>query len=293
MTAKYNVHWYKTSWGLVGEQNTYSNFSDFVNSAHSEGYHGVEFPINALGLTPDNYDGALSSLAAHISELGLKVIPLIATRPVEWSSPTAHFVDFNKQLAAARILGASKVAVHAGADTFSMSDMISFFRKCIDEAEKLNITPCFETHRARPFYHPVVTLKVMEQIPELKLTSDLSHWVLVLDRLPYDCIELINQASARSDHIHARLGAEKLPQIVDPENSVWSEHLSFFLKQWDISFQNASKNKRPISVVPEYGPPPYMPVHPENGKSLGDIQTLNMWIKTKIEQVINTPEEVQ
>ena len=49
----------------------------------------------------------------------------------------------------------------------------------------------------------------------------------------------------------------------------------------------------PISVVPEYGPPPYMPVHPENGKSLGDIQTLNMWIKTKIEQVINTPEEVQ
>ena len=37
MTAKYNVHWYKTSWGLVGEQNTYSN-SDFVNSAHSEGY---------------------------------------------------------------------------------------------------------------------------------------------------------------------------------------------------------------------------------------------------------------
>ena len=72
-----------------------------------------------------------------------------------------------------------------------------------------------------------------------------------------------------------------------------SDMISFFLTQWDISFQNASKNMMPISVVPEYGPPPYMPVHPENGKSLGDIATLNMWTKTKIEQVINTPEEVQ
>ena len=192
MTAKYNVHWYKTSWGLVGEQNTYSNFSDFVNSAHSEGYHGIEFPINALGLTPDKYDCALSLLSVHISELGLKVIPLIATRTIEWSSAKAHLIDFDRQLTAAHILGASKVAVQAGADTFSMSDMISFF-----------------------------------------------------------------------------------------------------LTQWDISFQNASKNMMPISVVPEYGPPPYMPVHPENGKSLGDIATLNMWTNTKIEQVINTPEEVQ
>ena len=90
-------------------------------------------------------------------------------------------MDFNRQLTAAHILGASKVAVHAGADTFSMSDMISFFRKCIDKAEKLNITPCFETHRARPFYHPIITSKILDQIPELN-TSD-CHRVLVLDRL--------------------------------------------------------------------------------------------------------------
>ena len=43
MTAKYNVHWYKTSWGLVGEQ-VRIQISRLCNSAHGD-YHGIEFQL--------------------------------------------------------------------------------------------------------------------------------------------------------------------------------------------------------------------------------------------------------
>ena len=78
-----------------------------------------------------------------------------------------------------------------------------------------------ETHRGRYLCCPFATARLLGRVPSLRLTADLSHWVLKTERLldaPEEARLLGACIAPAVDHLHARLGAPQLPQLSDPRD---------------------------------------------------------------------------
>ncbi len=278
-----SIRIYKTAWGLVGPDAQYLTLPDFVSSAHAEGYSGVEFPVFYLEAEPGGAAQAARELVRRFEEFSLDYIALIATRTENWGSYDEHLASFRAQCEAASELGAKKAAVHAGADSFGATAGQEFIEACIAIASDFDIRPCFETHRGRILFNPFVCAELLERMPELELTSDLSHWLLVVDRIPNDIMNLFELASARTGHLHARIGHEKSPQVTEPSDPAWESHVSLYRHWWQISVDAEAERGRELSISPEFGPPPYMHAEPFTGRPSADIVAANRWMRERLE----------
>lgn len=274
----------KSAWGLVGAGNRYATLLDFAASAHEERYTGVEFPVFYLETEPSTPDEALARLKDYFEGRDLNYVALIATRAEAWGDYDAHLESFAQQCDTAARLGARKASVHAGADSFGVETGRKFLEACIDIAQAYGIAPCFETHRARILYNPFTCAELLDAIPSLTLTSDLSHWLLVVDRVPHDIMELFDRASARTGHLHARIGHEKSPQVTEPSDPAWSEHVAMYRRWWQISVETHQQTGQPLTVAPEFGPPPYMHAEPFTGQASADIVAVNQWMRDRLQE---------
>ena len=194
---------FRTTWGLVGPDAPWPRLNDFIQDAAVEGYDGVEFPIAHLDFEDEDTARAVSKVKDALDETGLKVIALIATRPQNWGDEVGHLQDFRRQLAHTLDLGAKKAAVHCGADSFDHHTAVRFLSDILLISADSGLTPCIETHRGRPLNDPWRTAKLLEAIPHMKLTSDLSHWHVVVDREPTDIMDLFDEASRRRGDLPA------------------------------------------------------------------------------------------
>lgn len=273
------INIYKTAWGLVGEGNRYPSMLDLIDSARNEKYAGVEFPVFYLDTDPAEPEAVKERIAEH----NLDFIALIATRTDAWGDYDAHLESFKTQARAAAGLGAQKAAVHAGADSFGADRGRAFIETCMEIAADEGIEPCFETHRGRILFNPFVCAELLERLPKLRLTSDLSHWLLVVDRIPHDIMDLFELASARSGHLHARVGHEKSPQVTEPADPAWAEHIELFRHWWQISVDAAAARGTPLSITPEFGPPPYMHAEPFSGRPSADLVAANQWMRERLQ----------
>ena len=277
-----NIEIYRTAWGLTGPGNLYPTLLEFVDSASEENYDGVEFPVFYMDGEPGGAEQAERELTIRFGHLGLNFIALIATRAEDWGDYDAHLQSFRSQAETAARMGATKAAVHAGADSFGIDRGKQFLEDCLRVANDLNIVPCFETHRARILYNPFTCATLLDQLPALELTSDLSHWLLVVDRVPNDIMDLFDLASARTGHLHARIGHEKSPQVTEPSDPAWEAHLELYRRWWQISIDAQAAKGRRLTVSPEFGPPPYMHAEPFTGKPSADIVAVNRWMREKL-----------
>lgn len=269
---------YRTAWGLVGESAPYPDLETFIRDSAARGYAGVEFPIFYI----DPFEARVENVAAVLSETGLDYVPLLASRPAEWSSPGAHLADYATQLGWAQRIGATRAAVHFGADFFSFSDSCEVLAEAMTLASDHGIAPCFETHRGRILFNPFVTRDLLQAIPDMRLTSDLSHWMVVVDRWPDDIMDLFELASERSDHLHARVGYEKGPQIPEPADPVWQAHVDLHRGWWTKTVETARAEGRSLVLVPEFGPPPYMHAVPFTQAPVTDLISANEWMREKL-----------
>ena len=279
-----SIRIFKTAWGLVGQGARYATLPEFIASAHAEDYCGVEFPVFYLDAEPGGPEAAGQSVKERLQESGLEYVALIATRTDDWGDYDAHLESFRSQCRQAAGLGAKKAAVHAGADSFGADRGFEFIETCRGIADDSGIRPCFETHRGRILYNPFVTAELLDRIPDLELTSDLSHWLLVVDRIPNDIMDLFEAASARSGHLHARIGHEKSPQVTEPSDLAWQEHVALYRRWWQISVDAEASKGRELTVSPEFGPPPYMHAEPFTGRPSADIVAANRWMRERLEE---------
>ena len=68
---------------------------------------------------------------------------------------------------------------------------------------------------------PFATARLLRRVPSLRLTADLSHWVIKSERLldaPEEARLLGSCIAPAVDHLHARLGAPRLPKLSDPRD---------------------------------------------------------------------------
>lgn len=73
-------------------------------------------------------------------------------------------------------------------DNWNEAECIEFFTETLKIDQDLGATGlvCQETHRQRALFHPYRTARILQSVPRLILTGDVSHWTCVSERLLND-----------------------------------------------------------------------------------------------------------
>lgn len=273
------IELFRHAWGAVGEGGPWSNLGDFARAAAAEGYVGVEFPLFVLENDPSGPVATLETLA----DLGLTYLPMALTFVESMHDPEAHLESLRRQLEQASALGVTRVNAHAGADAFDDATTGRFLRDTLTMAADLGIELLHETHRMRPLYNPWRTARMVEEIEGLRLTADYSHWVCVAGRLPFDSADAFSTCAPAVGHIHARVGHSEAPQVGDPRDPAWAMELGAHEHWWDEIVDAARERDTPMTMTPEFGPPPYMPTVPNSDdEPVADLTEIVAWMRDRL-----------
>lgn len=168
---------------------------------------------------------------------------------------------------------------HSGRDYFSLNDQLKVIDAVEEFSVKHNITVAHETHRGRIGYSPYNAGELFKLRPEMKITADFSHWTCVTESYLENSKEIVDEAIKRSKHVHARVGYTQGPQIPDPRLAAWQEPVEFFLSLWKriIDYQRTS-GAGFFTMTPEFGPPPYMWTHADDGSPIASQWEINVFM---------------
>ena len=221
---------------------------------------------------------------AH-AEFGLGIIGAIATYG---DTPAEHLASLDEQVARAVRFEPLLINSHTGRDIFSFDDNLRLFERALVLADKHGLPIAHETHRTRPTYSAIDTLRYLEALPELRLTADVSHWMVVHESDLSDQPEAVAQLIERSDHIHARVGFEEGPQVADPRAPEWREHVEGHVEIWKgiVAAQRARGSER-FTVTPEFGPFPYAPTLPFTRQPLVDVWEVNLDMREALQVALD------
>ncbi|MBS1558932.1 MAG: sugar phosphate isomerase/epimerase [Bacteroidetes bacterium] len=174
---------------------------------------------------------------------------------------------------------------HTGKDYFSFDDNCRIIDWIENWSNHTGVPVYHETHRGRFTFHASSLLPYLQHFPTLKLTGDFSHWCTVSESMLADQESILEKIIPHVHHIHARIGYEHSPQVNDPAAPEWSPHIEIFLGWWTkILTTQSTQGKKTITITPEFGPTPYMPVLPYSQKPLSDQWDTNVWMKNKIQE---------
>lgn len=171
-------------------------------------------------------------------------------------------------------------------DHWTLDEAEEFFGEVTEIEHEFGVSICHETHRSRYLGSPWNTYRLLERLPELKLTCDFSHWVCVAERLLQDSSSAIESATARCHHLHARVGYEQGPQVPDPRDPVWARHLAVHERWWKMAWTAAqARGEHTVTLTPEFGPPPYLHTLPFSAEPVSDLEAVCDWMaKRQVER---------
>jgi hypothetical protein len=142
-------------------------------------------------------------------------------------------------------------------------------------AEDAELTMYIETHRDRMTTDLLFTLQLIDAVPEIKLTADLSHFVVGREfRWPISSEndELIQRILDRSWAFHGRVASREQVQI---QTSFAHHHgwLDVFLGWWErgfASWRERASSDGSLVFTPELGPPEWYAITGPDGSELSD-----------------------
>ncbi len=180
------------------------------------------------------------------------------------------------------------INAHTGKDYFSFEDNCRIIESFLELQQQTGIRILHETHRGRFSFHAPALLRYLDMFPELELTGDFSHFCTVSESMLADQEAILQRIIPHVGHIHARVGFEQGPQVNNPFAPEWQLHLSQFVNWWQqIVSQNKLRNKDVLTITPEFGPVPYMPVEPFTQKELANQWQLNVLMKEYLQIHLN------
>jgi hypothetical protein len=244
------------------------------------GYAGIESP----------YGDATQRRAARtlLESLGLKTIAMGFTQGHAVSGHTveAHLASLETVSHESLETAPLCINVHAGFDAWSETETLRFFEGALEQTSKLSVPVGFETHRGRALNTPWCTLGVLDAFPELCLTLDASHWVLVCERLPDDQAAALERAASATVHVHARIGSEQAPQVSDPAAPECARLLDWYERLWRAAWDaRAARGEMLTTFTPEFGPPDYQPTLPYTRAPIADLAGVCDWMcRRQLEQ---------
>jgi hypothetical protein len=181
------------------------------------------------------------------------------------------------------------VTSHTGKDYFNEAEADEHFRFCVKLEKELAVDVRHETHRARILYSPWVVPRILAAHPDLQLCADLSHFSCVAESGPHEpeINKVVALLAPRVRHVHARVGFEEGPQILDPRLPAWEPYLAGY-KLWWTAIYSASKARGDavFSTTPEFGPPSYAWVDMK-GATVSNVWSVNHFVGGEVAKLHN------
>ncbi len=265
------VKLYKTLWGAVGAGSPFADFRTAIPRIAESGWDGVSFALIALEFDPGI--GSLDELRDLCADHGLDLSVMVHT---SGEGVRGHVEQLHREVERAAKMRPHHIICHGGVDAWGLGQAVEFYSEALSLESEIGIPFAHETHRSRLLHSPWQATEVLEAMPDLRTALDLSHWVVMSERLIHDQEPAIRLAASRAIHVDARVGHEQGPQVPDPRDPAWTTHLAAFEAWWDLAITHNQV------VVPEYGPPPYLPTAPHTGEPVADLWAICDWAKQRL-----------
>ena len=258
-----SAEFFRSLWGPYSGVET---FPDVCAATARRGYAGIE-------TNPVFFAKQLDEAQRIVADHGLK---FLARAHTFGDDVDAHLGWVRRCVDAAVAFGSPHVIVQSGDDRFTDAQVDEYFRAAATIEAESGLRLAHETHRGCILYSPWVTARVLDRFPEVWLASDYSHWVIVTEGyMPFDD-EILARCANRTIHIDARVGTPESPQVPDPRLEEAAESLGWFDRYWDEIHAAAAARGDGLTVVPEFGPPPYEP------PGAGDRDDICQWMADRL-----------
>lgn len=261
---------FRTLWGVE------KPLSDIAVALKDSGFTGVEARI------PTTLK-ARQMFAQTLKETGLDYIAVLFSGgdviPDQAETPEQHLMRMAQFLTYAAELNPRFVNVLAGNDRWPLAQQVTFFGQALELAKEKGVSCCFETHRGSALYSPWVTLELIRQLPELQFTMDISHWVVVCERLLDSSDDDLDAFIQRVGHIQARVGYDQGAQVPHPAAPEYQQALAFHQSMWEAVWQvHLKAGHEKTTMTTEFGPDGYLHHLPFTDVPVADLWSLNDWI---------------
>lgn len=269
-----NVLYIKSKWEMWDDP-----LETFLRRVRDDGFDGTEIWLKTLAEPPDE-------VAAMHRAYGLQLVGQTLT---EGDTPDEHLRSLEEQAAYALDCEPVLINHHAGRDRFTFEANVRIFRRLIELSAETGCDFVAETHRGRPTYSAVETRRYLEALPELALTADFSHWMVVHESDLSDMDDLLDLAIRRSRHVHARVGYAEGPQVPDPRAPEWKGHVDRHLGLWQrIVDARRAAGAEVLTITPEHGPPDYMHTQPFTNEPVADTWEVNVYLRDLLRERLVT-----
>ena len=234
------------------------------------------------------YDGMAIDLGAGDVAQAREVQPIMAKHGL-----TPLIVAFPKTIESLRDtlimskdFGAPFVDIIGQVMPINVEGMIPVIRRWMDMADEIGIPIQFETHRNCITNDLFTTLSLLDAIPEMRLCSDLSHYVVDREfKLPLSYQEqaMISRILDRADSFQGRVASRQQIQLqLDfPQHQKW---VDLFKGWWREGFEKwqAQNAEGDCVFLCELGPPEYA-MTDKNGRELSnrweEALTIKSWVE--------------
>jgi hypothetical protein len=222
------------------------------------GYDGLAIDLGALDLP------AARACAPEFARTGLEGLLTAFPTSIEALRPALHL---------AKDIGAPFVIVVGQVMPLKVQDMIAVVREWLRIAAEEGMPIQFETHRNCITNNLFATLQMLEAVPEMRLSADLSHYVVereMMQPISTEMQDYVLRVLGRSDSFQGRIATRNQIQvpIAFPQHREWR---ATFMGWWGEGFR-LRRRRCPaddLIFLCELGPPNYA-MTDANGDELSD-----------------------
>jgi len=188
-----------------------------------------------------------------------------------------HRGDLARGIDRAQALGAHHLNIQIMARPDRVADAVALLADFEAEAARAAIPVYYETHRGRLTNDLLFMCRVLDELPGLKLTGDLSHYPLVHEMpLPVAEVDLarMSRVIAHSWAFHGRVcGSHQIQvSIQAPQHRPWVDQFRAWWREGFESWIARSGPDAELTFMPELGPPNYA-ITGLDGRELSDRWT--------------------
>jgi len=286
----------RTMWGIFdAAHHVPYSWEPVFRKLKEEGYEGIEFcvgPFNPFAINRQLF-------AELLQKYNFEFIAQIQTcgYPLSSHQVADHIASFKSLAQEAKEWGASLINSHSGSDAWSHKESVEFFTAALQFEKTLGVLVVHETHRRRALYNPFTTRDLLkeEALAGLQLNLDVSHWVVVCERIFNETDEvhfwgaILALVADRVRLVHARVGYSDGPQVPDPSAPEYTHEVVEHFKWWHKVWTHMKlRNIEVAYVEPEHGPAPYLHHLPHTNVPVADLWAVNSWVGQKVKEQFQT-----
>lgn len=241
---------YQALWAMTG-----TPVADSFDRVAAAGFDGMAVDLGALSLEQAR------ATVPHFARTGLAGLVTAFPRSVEGLRPALRL---------SHEVGAPFAIVVGQVMPLRVPDMAEAIRGWLRVAAEEAMPIQFETHRNCVTNDLFATLQLLDEVPEMVLSADLSHYVVDREMPcppPADLAGYISRVLARSGSFQGRVAARGQIQLAldFPQNARW---VRLFLDWWDEGLRGfaARVPGADATFLCELGPPDYAITGPDGGE---------------------------